>query len=273
MKCHKCQQETFLPFTCPHCGQHFCTQHRLPENHQCPNIQQARQQKTQQQTTPHLQKQKPQEYTITYIETAPKTTKTHFSKTETKHLTIATILVICAGLSLALFPITPETQNLPTLAAFTAILTTSFLTHEIAHKTAAQKKGLWAEFRLNLTSTALTLISIISPLFKIISPGAVMISGFADVKTLGKISLIGPTTNILLATAFLTAAFPISQYHGILLLGAAFNAWIALFNLIPFGMFDGFKVFLWNKTIWALTFTASIALTATSYNYLLNYLL
>ena len=31
--CHKVQQ---LPFTCTRCGGQFCTDHRLPENHQCP---------------------------------------------------------------------------------------------------------------------------------------------------------------------------------------------------------------------------------------------
>jgi Zn-dependent protease len=45
------------------------------------------------------------------------------------------------------------------------------------------------------------------------------------------------------------------------LLSAAFNAWIALFNLIPFAIMDGLKVFRWNKLVWAVTFTASLALT------------
>ena len=42
---------------------------------------------------------------------------------------------------------------------------------------------------------------------------------------------------------------------------AWFNAWIAVFNLIPFGIFDGLKVFNWNKKAWALTFSASAVLT------------
>ena len=35
------------------------------------------------------------------------------------------------------------------MAAFAVIMTASFLVHEIAHKVMAQKKGMWAEFRLN----------------------------------------------------------------------------------------------------------------------------
>jgi hypothetical protein len=27
--------EYYFPFVCPFCGGHFCTKHRLPENHEC----------------------------------------------------------------------------------------------------------------------------------------------------------------------------------------------------------------------------------------------
>jgi Zn-dependent protease len=53
------------------------------------------------------------------------------------------------------------------------------------------------------------------------------------------------------------------------LLVAAFNAWIALFNLIPFGIFDGFKIFLWDKKIWTLAFTSSLILTLISYEFIM----
>ncbi|MBE0520185.1 metalloprotease, partial [Candidatus Bathyarchaeota archaeon] len=40
-------------------------------------------------------------------------------------------------------------------------------------------------------------------------------------------------------------------------------------NLIPFGILDGFKVFRWNKVVWALAFTASLVLTIVCYIYIL----
>jgi Zn-dependent protease len=46
----------------------------------------------------------------------------------------------------------------------------------------------------------------------------------------------------------------------ILLIGARFNAWIALFNLIPFMGLDGQQVFSWNKVVWAVTMAAAIGL-------------
>jgi len=40
---------------------------------------------------------------------------------------------------------------------------------------------------------------------------------------------------------------------------------MAVFNLIPFGILDGYKIFSFNKKIWALAFTASAALTILTY--------
>jgi Zn-dependent protease len=49
------------------------------------------------------------------------------------------------------------------------------------------------------------------------------------------------------------------------LAGTAFNTWMALFNLIPYGIFACLKIFDWNKKIWLITFALSLALTAVSY--------
>jgi uncharacterized protein YkwD len=35
MKCEKCGNEVFLPFTCSYCGKNYCDEHRLPESHEC----------------------------------------------------------------------------------------------------------------------------------------------------------------------------------------------------------------------------------------------
>jgi Zn-dependent protease len=263
MKCQKCQKEVFLPFKCPHCGNYFCSEHRLPENHVCPRIEQARTPK--EQTQPVIvQKQRPYEYTITYTPTQLKRGKIHFSSKEIKHLTVAALLVIGVGLSLGLFSNLFHNDYVM-LATFTIVLTMSFFLHEIAHKIVAQREGLWAEFRLMLIGAVLTLVSIITPLFKIISPGAVVVAGSADLKSMGKTSIAGPTTNIALSTMFLAVTFLFPQQIGILALAAFFNAWIALFNLIPFGVLDGFKIFQWDKKLWVLAFTASLVLMLISY--------
>lgn len=37
-RCQLCGKEEMMLFTCKYCRQHFCSEHRLPENHLCPNM-------------------------------------------------------------------------------------------------------------------------------------------------------------------------------------------------------------------------------------------
>jgi Zn-dependent protease len=195
-----------------------------------------------------------------------------FSQRELKHLTVGALLVMGVGLSFI-----PQMLGLSVLMrpeillSLAIIFTFSFLFHEIAHKLSAQRYGLWAEFRLTLFGALITLLSMLPfPFFKIISPGAVMIAGTITRKEAGKTALAGPLMNITLSTIFTAVAMGVSSTVGIIaVFGAWINAIIALFNLIPFGIMDGLKVFRWNKTIWILAFTASLILTIVSYNYIL----
>lgn len=267
MNCDKCQKEVFLPFKCPYCGGFFCSEHRLPENHECPNIEIAHAQKSE--TQPVIsQNQKAYEYTLEYAPFEPVSSRkrVYFSPKELKHISIAALIVAGVGLSIGMFPrfYSGIGEDPALLISFAIILTASFFIHEIAHKITAQKQGLWAEFRLTLIGAVLTLVSMLPIMFKIISPGAVMVAGYADKSRIGKISIAGPATNIVLSTAFLTIALSLattSTITAILLIGAFFNAWIAFFNLIPFGILDGFKVFMWSKKIWTLAFATSLILT------------
>ncbi|MEM0006938.1 MAG: AN1-type zinc finger domain-containing protein [Candidatus Bathyarchaeia archaeon] len=266
MKCQKCGTETFLPFRCPYCGGYFCAEHRLPENHECPKIELARAPVKEEQTQ-FPQAWKPIEYTITYIPIETRR-QIQFSAKEVTHLAVAALLVLGIGLSLGISPtVIQNIGGIPMLFAFGVIVTASFLIHELAHKFTAQKSGLWAEFRIMLFGLILTAISIVSPLFKIISPGAVVVAGLTSKRNLGKISIAGPLTNIILSLGFLLATrlAPTSNFTYLFLLGFAINAWIAFLNLIPFGMLDGFKIFFWNKVVWASAFTISLILTIASF--------
>lgn len=264
MKCQRCGEEAFLPFKCPYCGGYFCPEHRLPENHDCQGKEFAR--APSEKAQPLITRTDgSHRYTISYEPMVFPKRRLGFGRKEVGHLLIGALLVIGVGLSYGIF-LFPDDYAL--LASLTLVLAASFFIHEIAHKITAQRRGLWAEFRLTLLGAVLTLFSMLSPLFKIISPGAVMISGLADTENMGKISIAGPATNIGLATALLSAALLLPQYDGVSTLfafGAAFNAWIALFNLIPFGILDGYKIFRWNKKNWALAFATSVALTLISY--------
>jgi len=256
VKCQHCGTKEILPFKCPYCNGYFCAEHRLPENHECPEIWRAR---APREVAPRVivESKTPYEYKVTF---GPRpTTRTFwFSPTEIKHLAISALLVTAVGFSMVGF----RSFRTEILIGSALVFVSVFLLHEIAHKLAAQHYGLWAEFRLTTFGALITLVSIFSPFFKIVSPGAVMIAGSADKDTVGKTAVAGPATNLALSVvSFALYTYLSAPFSTVALLSAAFNAWIALFNLIPLGILDGWKVFSWDKIVWFIVFIASVALT------------
>jgi Zn-dependent protease len=134
-----------------------------------------------------------------------------------------------------------------------------FLFHELAHKIVAQRYGCFAEFRafdaMLILAVALSFLG-----FIFAAPGAVMIAGQVTRRENGWISVVGSWTNIVLALIFLLISKTIPQLQLLGAYGFQINAWLAAFNMIPFWILDGKKVFLWNKTVWALTLLTSIGL-------------
>jgi len=260
MNCRMCGQETFLPFRCPYCGDMFCTEHRLPENHSCPRMDLARART--QEAAVLKQGANSYEFKVTYGMPRMTRGRIYFSPKEIKHLAVAMLLVIGVGFSLGYYYF--ASLGWIWLSLFAVILTVSFLIHEIAHKVTAQIHGLWAEFRLVMIGVVLTLISVLPFFFKIISPGAVMISGPAQKDEIGKISVIGPVTNMILSAVLLGLGFAFGPYSFVFLFSAYINAIIAVFNLIPIGILDGYKIFSWNKMFWALAFAISVVLLIVS---------
>ena len=128
-----------------------------------------------------------------------------------------------------------------------------FLFHELGHKVMAQKYGCFAEFRaFNQMLVLAVLFSFFGFIFA--APGAVMISGPVGVRRNGKISALGPLINLALATIFLLIyfAYPANITKLISTYGFSINAWLALFNMLPFWNFDGKKILAWNKFIYGL---------------------
>ena len=270
MKCQACSAETLMPFTCPYCGGQFCSAHRLPENHACPKLNAARAQRQAQ----VMQPESYSSYNYSYVFGQQQFKRQHrilFSQKEVKHIAIAAALVVGIGFSIGLYGeyfggfAFGWTWDL--MAVFAFLMTASFLTHEIAHKVTAQKKGMWAEFRLTTWGAVFTLISVFLPI-KMIAPGAMMIGGSVpSAKDILKISIAGPITNIIFAGALLGLAFalPPSSFVLMLFFAVYINAFMAVFNLIPVGILDGFKIFSVNKKIWAAAFVPSVILTLFTY--------
>lgn len=262
MKCQACTTETVLPFTCPHCGGQFCATHRLPENHACPKLANARAQRQDQ----VMSNQGYASYNYSYVYGQEKRKRPIiFSYKEAQHIGIAAALVVGIGFSIALFG--DFGWGWYVMTFFAAVMTVSFLVHEMAHKIVAQKAGLWAEFRLTTWGAVLTFASVFLP-FKMIAPGAMMIGGqVPSAKEMLKISIAGVITNLIFGVTFLVLTFtlPLNDFTYALFFSAYINLFMALFNLIPFGVLDGYKIFRINKTVWALVFIPSVVLTAVTY--------
>lgn len=132
-------------------------------------------------------------------------------------------------------------------------IVTAFFFHEISHKFMAQKYGLWAEYRMFPQGLSLALLLGALTPFVFAAPGAVMFRGDSRTFETGLIASAGPLANIVIA--FVT--FPLylfvfieNQIGQILGFVCLINAFLATFNLLPFGPLDGGKIIRWNATVW-----------------------
>ena len=136
-----------------------------------------------------------------------------------------------------------------------------FVTHEMAHKVVAQHYGCQAEFRS--WDKMLLLAIFMAILFKAIfvAPGAVFITGPVGKKRNGIISAAGAIANLIIAALFLSILLSpsLSMFYSIAGYGFMINTWLALFNMLPFWMFDGKKILNWNKAVYFTMVAVSIA--------------
>lgn len=148
------------------------------------------------------------------------------------------------------------------LAALTAGI--GFLLHELAHKKVALKYRCHAEFK-SFDFMLLLAIGMSFFGFLLVAPGGVFIR--RDHKRISKrengwISLAGPLTNIALALVFLLLLFVFKEgfINNMANYGFEINAWLAFFNMLPFSILDGKKVFDWDKKVGFLMLIGSLTL-------------
>ena len=246
VKCDVCGKDEYMPFRCKYCGGYFCSEHRLPEMHDCPGTYNYSRSTTGQTGF------QPTGFSYT---PRPRRTVLWFSQRELLELAVGLLVI----LAIPLISYWGRVLESPVVfGTYFLIFGLAFILHEVAHKFTAQRLGYWAEFRLNQQGLLLTLLSLISPL-KIIAPGAVMIGGMMNWDDYGKVSIAGPATNIGMGlfyfAVYLTTG---SQLVAALArIGMNINASLALFNLLPFGVFDGAKVLKWNKAAWGAAVLAA----------------
>lgn len=194
-----------------------------------------------------------------------------FSRIEIKHLLISiSVLTIAFSFALSgnnLITAVSNGYDLDNLflyipLSFLGILT-AFFFHELSHKFMAQKHGLWAEFRMFSQGLYLALILGIFTPFVFAAPGAVMFRGGSRTYETGQIAMAGPLANIIIALItypLYVYVFSNTPIGTIIRFICLINAFLAMFNLLPFGPLDGTKIIRWNATIWLILLIFSITL-------------
>ncbi len=192
----------------------------------------------------------------------------NFSRVEIQHLFIS-IFVLTFAFAFALTPFNFldgfNINNLVygLLLSFLGI-STAFFFHEMSHKFTAQKFGLWAEYRMFPQGLLLASILGIFTGFVFAAPGAVMFQGGSKNYETGRIAMAGPLSNIIIASVtlflYLFIFYEIDLIGEIIAFICFINAFLAVFNLLPFGPLDGTKIIKWNATVWIILLIFSILL-------------
>ncbi len=167
--------------------------------------------------------------------------------------------IISLAFAIAFGGLSFDTRFAATFAVAAITVGIGFLVHEMSHRVLARKYGCWAEFRAN---NQMLMLAILFSFFGFIfaAPGAVFIHGHVSREQNGKISAAGPASNLVIALIFLFMMYLALNptITMIAMYGMVINSWLALFNLIPFGMFDGMKVIRWNWIVWGILMALSV---------------
>jgi Zn-dependent protease len=70
-----------------------------------------------------------------------------------------------------------------------------------------------------------------------------MMNRLSDRNNFGRVALICPLTNLVMDFSFLLISVYSNSVSPYFAVDASFNGWIAMFNLVPFGVLDGQKIF------------------------------
>ncbi|EEZ92776.1 MAG: peptidase M50 [Candidatus Parvarchaeum acidiphilum ARMAN-4] len=217
-----------------------------------------------------------------------------FSLKEVEDIMLAW-LALSFAFAVVIYPVENYIFFIYFLASF-IVLGAAFIMHELMHKFVAQSYGYEAQFRMFPFFLILAVVMALLIGFVFALPGATIFEpdphepytdpkGFTE--RYGKISLAGPTIDIVFGFVFLALFFLIYLFVGsnvtnllttfgyiVTGLGTFISFYLAAFNMLPLGSvsfigLDGYKVWRWNKVYWAIFFVIPVIMTVLIY---LNYI-
>lgn len=200
--------------------------------------------------------------------------KYSFSKTEIIHLIVAFVMILLTIIMYQLgfnvvIKIIGTSHFWYLFLIYFITIGLGFILHELAHKLVAQNYGFLSEFRADFTMLGfMFILSLFSP-FILLAPGAVLILGRPTIKQNGIISIAGPLTNLSLAILFiiLKLIFGNVLIAGISVfnIGISINAFLGIFNMLPFWVLDGKKVLNWSIKYYLLVMIPLVAIFASTF--------
>jgi len=177
------------------------------------------------------------------------------TKRETNGLIIGTFIFVVVEIS-AFW----QGFNLLELVILAILIFPLFLLHELGHKYISIYNGMTSEFHLDQNTAFLSLLTVFLPL-KIIAPGVVLSSGYHTPKIEARIAMIGPLINTFLSGfLLLIASFITDEWRLFLTIASKASSDVALFNILPFFVLDGAKVYRWNKPVFWVSFLIVIVI-------------
>lgn len=150
------------------------------------------------------------------------------------------------------------------LPASALIIVIAFVLHEMAHKFAANKLGLIANYRMWPQALLFGLILMIFGI-RFAAPGAVVVHSYRyarwpmrmkniQASEMGIVATMGPLTNIIIA--IIGTLFTGPFFKSLVFI----NAWLALINILPIPPLDGSKILRWKFWVWGFMFFLSLIL-------------
>lgn len=185
-----------------------------------------------------------------------------FSQRELFDLAVAWLLL---SIAFTIFLIDPQRllgnpQTTVLLVLFSGITVgVAFLLHELAHKVVAVYFGQVAEFRADYGMLFVAVMSALAG-FIFAAPGAVHHSGRITKRQHGLIAVAGPVVNLGLVLVFAPLLWFGDGLAQIGQFGVFVNAFLAAFNMLPFGSLDGKTVKEWDLAVFAVVITVSVIL-------------